>query len=300
MSGNKVFLTGATGLVGTSLTHALLSNGFHLTATSRVEKANTDRIHWVKNNFKDLDLNLRKYLANIDIIIHNGAAINNGKTIEEIDELNFVNIEFTKKLLNAASEFDIKKIIFTSSFSLIQKPLPELITETTKVEAGTPYSKSKYIAEELLHEHAQKYNRNYSICRISSPVSFDVDLMPDTVVKRWISQSKAKQSLQIYGKGQRRQDFVSVMDIAQAYIKCITNLNASGTFNIASGSTISMTELAMIISNHFGNDYFYGNQDVDENDKWNISIEKAKQQLGYSPKYSSAELISTLLNNLNS
>lgn len=298
MGVERIFITGGTGLVGTALSDAFSAGNFKLNATYRTRRTNDSNINWIKNDFKNRDFDFYENLANVDVIVHNAAVIKEGKNQSELDELASVNVEFTRRLLNAASSFDIKKIIFTSSFSFIRKPLPEIITENSAQEVNSAYAESKYIGEQLLQEHAEKYNVNYNICRISSPISFDLDVMPDNVIKKWIMQSKAKVPITVYGNGQRRQDFVSVLDIAQAYLSCIDNGNVNGIFNIAAGNTLSMLELATLITRHFGNEYSCVGQDENESDKWNISIDKAREYLNYIPIYSSESVVTKLLNSV--
>lgn len=293
----KVFLTGGSGLVGSALTDTFASQNFDLIATYRTRKTSAEGVTWVKCDFNDSNIDLHTYLKDIDIIIHNAASVKEGRTGAELEELKSTNVDFTDRLLKAASAFDIKKIIFTSSFSFISKPLPKLITENSNVHAISAYAESKYIGEQLVLEHCAKYGIQYNICRISSPISFDINLMPENVVKKWISQSIQKQPFTVYGKGQRRQDFVSVTDIAQAYLNMVTN-NVSGIFNIASGSTISMLELAQLIAVYFKNKFDCINVDENEQDRWNISIEKAKMHLGYQPIYTAKDAIMGLLDNL--
>jgi len=295
----KIFLTGGTGLVGRALTDAFSLNNFEVLATYRTRKTSARNITWIKADLIDRNIDLHSYLKDVDVIIHNAASVKEGKTQTELDELKSVNIEFTERLLKAASSFDIKKIIFTSSFSFIKKPLPKVITEDAQVDPQDAYAQSKHIGEQLILAHCAKYNTVYNICRISSPISFDLDSMPYNVVKKWIIQSMEKQQLKVYGKGQRRQDFVSVTDIAQAYINCIKKSEMSGIFNIASGNTMSMFELAQHITSHFKTDFECIGEDQNEDDKWNISIDKATNYLNYNPQFTSEAAITALLNNIS-
>ena len=91
---------------------------------------------------------------------------------------------------------------------------------------------------------------------------------------------------------------MAVSDIADAFLSCIQKDDISGIFNIASSNAISMLDLAKMISEKFSNQYQFIGEDVNENDRWNISIEKAKQQLNYLPNYTSTQAITNLLNNI--
>jgi UDP-glucose 4-epimerase len=213
----------------------------------------------------------------------------------ELAELQSVNVDFTEQLVSMAAMSGIKKIIFTSSFSLIGKPLPEYITEESVTNPTTPYSQSKYLGENAIKRISEKHNIEYAILRISSPISTNLDLMPQNVVKSWITQARNGKEIQLYGNGSRTQDFVSVDDIAAAFLKSCNIQGFSGIFNIASGNTLSMKNLAELICNRYNSSYFNFGTDLNEGDRWNIVIDKARTMIGYSPAYTSETCIKSLL-----
>lgn len=295
MESKKIFLTGATGLVGSQLTETLSRHSFSIKALSRNKQLDIKDVEWIVYDISSSDLMLCKQLEGVDVIIHNAACLKAGNTSAELEEIQKVNVDFTERLLNCAVQVNIKKIIFTSGFNLIKKPLPDLINESAALNPTTAYARSKYIGEQLMQEYEAKYGININILRLSSPVNPNLHLLPETVLKKWISQSINNQTIQVYGKGNRTQDFVAVSDIANAFLSCIEHKNVNGIFNIASGNTISMKQLALLITEKYGNKFEFTGVDENENDKWNISIEKATKFLQYNPKFSSISIINELL-----
>lgn len=296
----NIFLTGATGLVGRAITNMLSSRYTNINATYRTNTVPVNNINWIKFDISSDSLNnLSRVLEKTDVIIHNAACLSLGKSQEEINKIQDTNIRFTKNLLEHAVFHNIKKIIFTSTLSFIKKPLPDLITETSALAPLSYYSESKYIGEQLLQEYSIKYGINFTVLRLSSPVAPDIKIMPDTVVKKWIEQAINQESIKIYGNGNRTQDFIAVSDIAKAFLSSIEHSDVNGIFNIASGNTISMLELAQLITKKFNNKYEFCGVDENENDRWNISVEKAEKELFFKPGYTSREVIMELLNNLD-
>jgi UDP-glucose 4-epimerase len=291
----KLFFTGATGLVGTAIREAFSQQPFEIKALSRKQQPPATNTEWILSDISDNTLDLAHHIENTDVIVHNAACLYIGQTEVENEEIQKINVDFTKKLLDWSAANKIQKIVFTSTFSLLAKPLPGLITETADVKPVFPYAESKFHGEQLVQEYAAKYGFQYAILRISSPVSVDLAAMPQTVVKKWISQSLSGQDIQLSGTGTRTQDFIALTDIAQAFVNSVINIDASGIFNIASGSELSMSALAQMITDKFGNRYSMTGNDENGDDRWNISIEKAKQQLNYQPRYSSEQAIAALL-----
>ncbi len=294
----KIFITGGTGLVGTSITEKLASL-YYVSALYRERKIPIDNVEWIKYDvLTDPIENLSNVLKDVDVIIHCLASLKIGITEKEIKEIKRINITFTKKIVDEAVKYKIKKIIFFSTLSSIKKPLPKLITEKSKIDLLSFYSESKFMGEQIIQNYSEIHNINYTILRISSPISTNLDLMHDTVVKKWIVQSINKENISIFGKGSRKQDFIFVSDIANLIVNCINNNESNGVFNIASGNSISMLKLAQIITKKFDNKYEFLGIDENEGDKWKISIKKAKDQLNFNPLYSSEDSIMKLLNSI--
>ncbi len=295
-----IFITGAAGLVGTALLKSISEEDCDIVALYRRHKSiNRPNVKWINADVTDPSIDIRKYLDSSSILIHNAAVINRGSTPIERELIQMNNIDFTQKLFDAAIECGVEKVIFTSSFSLIERPLPSIITEEAAITARTNfYAESKLIGEAYLRKKALDFNIQYNILRLSSPISFSLDLMPDNVVKMWISKSIRKETLQVYGSGKRTQDFVAVQDVASAFKACLFKHNVSGTFNIASGVPMSMLDLAKIITSKFGNDFVHGEEDPNELERWNISIDKARREIGYLPVYTSKECITKLLDGI--
>jgi UDP-glucose 4-epimerase len=299
MSKPKILITGGTGLVGTALLNRLSKGDFDISVLYRNPiPGNHMPSNWIPVNYQDPLLDLQSLFAGVDVLIHNAASLKIGNTPEEISEIKAFNYEFTERLFVCAGVCNVKKIILTSSLSLLEKPLPEIITEESKTNPISYYSKSKYFAEEMLVRLAKEFQFEYSILRISSPVSKMFSVMPQTVLQKWINDARSGTQISVFGKGTRSQDFVSVDDIAEAFYLCIITSHESGIFNIASGNTLSMKELAKMISQKFNAGFSFSGSDQNESDIWNVSIDKAARELGYAPRFTSSSCIQYLLNSL--
>lgn len=294
----RVFLTGATGLVGSKLTE-LLSNHCNVIALSRNKHFSSKHLKWIVYDISKSDMLLCKIMENCEVVIHNAGSTNEPRNEQEKKEIEKINLIFTENILKCAPKIGFKKIIFTSGLNILKKPLPLSITETSKLKPITQYAITKYYSEKLVEEHANKYNLSYNILRLSSPVDNDFENMPNTVIKKWIAQSINKQIIQVFGSGNRTQDFVATTDIANAFLSCVEKKVSNGIYNIASGNSISMLHVAQLITKKFGNSFEFVGTDINEDDRWNISIEKAKKELNYNPNYTSTTILQQLLNKLS-
>lgn len=135
----NVLITGSNGFIGKNF-HSYLKN-FNQYSISTFSK---------KDNHK----NLIKILFNIDFIFH-FAGINRTKNILEFKKN---NIDLTKILI------DQIKIVLKSS----KKKITIIFTSSIQATNGTPYGKSKLIAEKLLLNFADKYPVNVYILRLNN------------------------------------------------------------------------------------------------------------------------------------
>lgn len=296
----NVLITGGTGLVGTDLLKQFVSENYKVYAVARKEASfNRDYLIWIKKDFEEIDSNFFRDLSNIDIIIHAGALINKDDSISDFNNFRVINMEFSEKLFYWCSNLkNYPTVIYISSLSFIQKPLSGIITESSPLAPISLYGISKYWGELALFGYSKSGAYRPVALRLSSPITFNMKLLHNTVVKKWIDNSLKKEKIHVYGKGTREQDFVSTLDITQAVFKIIQNENIQGVYNIASGSTISMTELADLISKKFSVEFDYTGKDINEKDKWLVSIEKAKKDFDYQPTYTSVKVIKKLLNTI--
>lgn len=291
-----VLLTGATGLIGKDVLSVLIDRGYDVFCFGRKHPETVSgKIHFYTADFcAEFPEGLFKTLPSIDTVVHMAAHI--GGQDPKADQLRYqkVNVEFTERLLRYSQGSSVSKFVFFSSFSLLKKPLDTIINEDHPVEPFTDYSRSKYQGEQLVLKYAQGHFVPI-IFRLSSPIPANYKDLPNAVVKKWIQRAVGKQSIEVFGRGERRQDFIATRDIANAVLKVIESPTASGIYNIASGQTLAMKALAEIIGNHFNVPINFSGSDAFEDDRWNILIAKAKRDLHFSPTLTPEQMMQRVL-----
>jgi UDP-glucose 4-epimerase len=90
-----------------------------------------------------------------------------------------------------------------------------------------------------------------------------------------------------YGSGERTQDFTSASDIGNAICCAVSNVDANGVFNIASGKPISMCDLAKLVIRAIAGTKSRavpsGQPDPQEDYRAAFDISKAQRLLGWRP-----------------
>ena len=104
----------------------------------------------------------------------------------------------------------------------------------------------------------------------------------------FIDSALQSKDIEVFGEDCFR-DIVYVKDVANALLKATESREAKGLYNVMSGNSISLYEQAKIISEVFSENKSIVNRNYLKKNKsksYKYSIEKARRDFGYSPKYS--------------
>ncbi|MEZ4799691.1 MAG: NAD(P)-dependent oxidoreductase [Flavobacteriales bacterium] len=296
MQRTKILLTGATGLVGTDLLEVLLANQYEVSVLAKANHTFPKEVnHIVFDAAKD---NLKEALQTEvvpDVIVHNAGVKVIGNSEEELSLIEKVNIQFSEELIQFAIKNKIAKFLFTSTFSAISRPLPELITEQSAVAPIHAYGNSKMIIEKKLEDAFLNSETDYVVFRLSSPISKNLSLLPDTILRKWLVRASAGQDLELTGSGLRFQDFISTQDFANLILAAVSSKVPSGTYNAGSGNGIYFYEIANLIANKFKVNVISVGEENPE--QWRIGMDKTKAVFQGNNFESSHDLVVELINN---
>lgn len=147
-----IFVTGATGLVGSYLCRYLMEKGEPVTAlkrkTSKLDLlANVaTKINWIEGDLLDVDL-LLDATKNCKQIYHCAALVSYQKKMHQ--QLIDINVTGTKNIVNAALFNDAKKIVHVSSIAALGTNIKQkIINEKQNADKwNSAYGLSKHLAE---------------------------------------------------------------------------------------------------------------------------------------------------------
>lgn len=291
--GGRVLLTGGTGLVGADVLDRLVRDGYEVVCVNRRRPPEGPRVTWIA---ADLAGDPGPFIARLpaaDFVVH-AAAARTGPSGEELAYLRRVNVDFTAALFDWAAARSVRAVVYVSGFNLLRRPLEPVITEEHPVAPDTPYAITKHEGELALAAHANR-GRFRGVClRLSSPIPFAYDRLHDTVVKTWIDRARAGRPLTVFGPGDRTQDFVATEDIASAVVGSLQR-EARGTYNVASGTALTMRELAELVAVRWPVPVRFAGDDPNASERWNVSIARARADLGFTPAYTARATIERLL-----
>jgi UDP-glucose 4-epimerase len=295
-----VLVTGANGLVGRHIVDKLSSKGI-----STIAQFHSNPITYQSNQYifyLEADLcNSNSYSlfneTTPDIIVHCAAQI--PTSLISSDDAANINNEIDTQVYKIATQHNIP-VIFISSV-IVYETSSEPYQENAILHPFSPYGIQKLKSESIF----TSLNKPSVSFRISSPYGGD-QKSSRNVLYKFIHSALKGEDLMVYGRGNRRQDFIYGSDIAEAVwlivLAKLSNREVSGIFNIASGSTICMRELAELIVRVAGNGtvVHYAEDDLDDRFNPIINIDKAREVFGWQPNTTLASGIQSVIASLRS
>ena len=148
-----IFITGASGLIGSFVCRELLLQGYSIKALKRTTtdlhlvQDIKDKIEWVEGDLLNVS-EVGSYLERVKQVIHCAAFVSYDSKDEEL--MQQVNVEGTANLVNASLQHQIELFLHISSVAAIGKDkTSDTSTEATQWTDDKPsaYARTKYQAE---------------------------------------------------------------------------------------------------------------------------------------------------------
>lgn len=125
-------------------------------------------------------------------------------------------------------------LVFASSFAAL--------------EGSTIYGMQKAWGEEVIRNFS---GVRHSILHFSNVYGGpDYIKLKSSVIAKFIAQARRGEPLTIYGDGEQTRDFIHVDDICVAILHCLL-YRKMGTFDICTGVTSTVNEIADVVVEHF-------------------------------------------------
>jgi UDP-glucose 4-epimerase len=161
-----------------------------------------------------------------------------------------INIKGTENVLSAASKFNVRTLMASSSEIYGRNPIMPLTEESDRV-LGSPqvarwsYSEAKAIDEFYAFELHKKSSFQVTIARLFNTVGPGQSGTYGMVLPRFLKAAISNQPLLVYGDGSQSRSFCAVSDVVEALDSLMNTSESNGqAYNIGSTNEISIKELA--------------------------------------------------------
>lgn len=245
----KFIVTGGAGFIGNNIVRQLLKQSHTPIVIDNLYRGNMENISSLDVEFHKVDIRdfdmLRNIIKNSDGIFHEAALTDVQESFTRQQEYIDVNVKGAENIFKIAKEFDLK-VVYASSSSVYGNPKEIPIKENSERHPINPYGKTK-LDDEFL---AEKYSKDkVSIIGLRY---FNVYGKGQTgsyagVITKFINKLKQGNAPVIFGSGTQLRDFIFVEDVALANITAMQSNVKNGFFNIGTGITTSIRQLAEIM-----------------------------------------------------
>jgi len=256
----RIYVAGHSGMVGSALVRRLREAGCEnllLKTRAEVDLENQQQVH----DFLQAEKPGYIYLAAARV---GGIHANNTYPAQFI----YSNLMIAANVINAAHAAGVQELLFLGSSCIYPKFAPQPMTENCLLtgvleETNEPYAIAKIAGIKLCESYNREYGTDYRSVMptnlYGSNDNFDLitsHVLPALLRKFHEARMSNAPSVEIWGSGTPRREFLHVDDLADAclFISCLPkDKYAARTqpglshLNIGSGTDISIAELAEVI-----------------------------------------------------
>ena len=231
---NKIYVIGGSGFLGTCLIKKLEKNISNDVFCGDINKSQTAK----KNIIIDVEkVETLDQLFDADTII-NLAAVHRDD-IEPISKYDDVNVQGAVNICNAASKYNIKKIIFTSSVAIYGFAPPNT-DENGEPNFFNHYGRTKYLAEQVFKKWQAEDKVNRSLIIIRPTVIFGEGNRGN--VYNLLSQIFSKKFI-MFGNGKNKKSMAYVHNVAAFIEHCLDLKSNMEIYNYIDKPDLDMNTL---------------------------------------------------------
>ncbi len=245
-------VTGGAGFIGSHIVKELVRQGQQVTVLDNLSGGKLDnlqsvrqKIHFIQGDICDFS-DVLDACNGVDYVLHLAALISVAESMAKPQETAEINVQGTVNVLEAAKTCGVKRVVFSSS-AAVYGTRPELpYKEDTPMDCQSPYAWSKQAGAELCQLYTKAYGLEAVALRYFNV--FGTGQNPNSayaaVIAKFMQLAAENKPLGIDWDGLQSRDFVNVADVVQANILAATQGVPGEIYNVASGKTYTLLELA--------------------------------------------------------
>lgn len=320
----RVLLTGGAGYIGSHTCVELLNNGYDVVIADNFDNASEKVLERIREiTGKDVpvykvDVAQKQQLrtvfeeCDIDAVIHFAGYKAVGESVEKPLMYYRNNLDTTLTLLEVMAEFDVKKIVFSSSATVYGVPEVVPLVEDMPTSCTNPYGWTKLFNEQILKD-ACVADENLSVVLLryfnpigahesgligESPNGIPNNLMP------YITQVAVgkREKLSVFGNdydthdGTGVRDYIHVVDLARGHLKALQYINRGNkgaeVFNLGTGTGYSVLDIVKAFSQVSGVEIPYVIVDRRPGDVSVVTADptKANEKLDWKTEYTLSDM----------
>lgn len=304
-----ILVTGGAGFIGSNLCEVLLKEGERVVCldnftTGHIEnllpllKDYPERFRLVVGDIRN-PADCRKAVEGVEYVFHEAALGSVPRSIKDPQTTNETNITGFLNMLIASRDAGVKRFVYAASSSTYgdSKSLPKV--EDSIGRPLSPYAVTKYVNE----LYADVFSRTYGLETIGLRYFNVFGRRQDpngsyaAVIPLFVKKLMHHESPVINGDGEYSRDFTYIDNVIQMNLLAMNTTDEEAVnqvYNTAYGERTTLNDLVRYLKEYLGEydseilkvEVKHGPERVGDIPHSLASIEKARQLLGYNPRYS--------------
>lgn len=255
ISGKRVLVTGGAGFIGSHIADALVADNEVVIvdnlSTGSLDNAPADA-EFVEGDVRNREV-MSAVMEGVDIVFHQAAIVSVEQSVEDPELTHDVITRATIQLLELARR-EAARVIFASSAAVYGQPESVPIAETDPTEPTSPYGLAKLNADQYVRLYADLYDVETIALRyfnVYGPRQTAGDY--SGVISIFLQQAREGGPITVHSDGSQTRDFVHVSDVVQANVRAAVQGVPGTAYNIGTGESISILDLAETVQEVVGN-----------------------------------------------
>ena len=255
----RVFITGGAGFIGSHLCDALVAEGKEITILDNLSTGSKKNIAHLEGKIRVFQGDIRDQnlveplVAESDLILHMAAALGVDNILKNPIESISTNFFGSEVLLNAATKYD-KRIFIASTSEIYGKNPKQPLSETDDRIIGSPqklrwtYSDAKALEEAAAYFLYVNEKLKVTTIRFFNTVGPRQTGKYGMVIPRFVKDAVENKPLRVFGDGSQSRVFCHVEDAVKAILLLAGNNKSIGeVFNIGGKGEITILDLAKLV-----------------------------------------------------
>lgn len=315
----KVCVIGGAGYIGSHTVYELIDAGHEVVVVDNLSTGSRDAVHPKADfffgditDFKNLDQVFKAAQLNgkFDAVMHFAAKIVVPESVEQPSLYYYNNVEGVRIMLDVMVKHEVKNIIFSSTAAVYGDVKTDISLETDPTVPINPYGETKLASEKMIQWFASRYDMNFCIFRYFNVAgahdSLKIGLLRDNlthIIPITVQTGLGlREGMKVFGDdyntpdGTCIRDYIHVSDLAYAHVlgmEHISTKNDSQIINLGSSEGFSVKQVVAEVEKHYPVKHEYVERRPGDPAKLIASSEKARLILGWEPKRSLADIVTS-------
>jgi GDP-L-fucose synthase len=253
---DKIYVAGHRGMVGSAIVRKLKKEGFNNILTKRSGELDL-RSQSETEVFFETEKPDYVFLAAAKV---GGIVANNTYRAEFL----YDNLMIQNNVIHNSYKNKVTKLMFLGSSCIYPKMAPQPLREDALLTGlleptNEPYAIAKIAGIKMCDAYRDQYGCNFISVMPTNLYgpndNYDLKnshVLPALIRKFHEAKINGQETVEIWGTGSPKREFMHVDDLASACFFLMQNFNDSGFVNIGVGKDISIKDLALLIKNIVG------------------------------------------------